>query len=295
MSSNSGPPAAPRRVVPNGHQVNGLANTNQTVLVHANDTATDDNLDSALATLDTQIDILPIQTLHAQVALSQAHQAAAEATAAALEAENALLRGALAEAEEAAIPARARARALQRVSHRKQRLIDLQWLMLERKGVEVPPSVLGDARARTVNGISQARGPKSARVHGTEGTTTTNHNNNDQTAVTGPQNGAVNTAENDSTESKTTETIDAMTLLASAERSLAAASDALSALGALLQAGGTVGIQDLMGLKGQIDGLHRTWAPLPAYFYAHAAQRGNARGQTLVDGMGGIEAYWTKD
>lgn len=280
MSLKGGPPAAPRRAVANGH-----ANSNQPFPNQVNN-GQDSDLDSALATLDTDTDtdtdLVPIQTLHAQVALSQAHQGAADATASALEAENALLRRALAEAQETAIPARARARALQRVSHRQQRLIDLQWLMLERKGVEVPPSVLGEARTRT--GVAANGAPNAAGANGI--TTTTN------TTTAGGQKGtATNPAENNKAEGA----IDAMALLASAERSLAAASDALSALGALLQAGGTVGIQDIMGLKGQIDGLHRTWAPLPAYFYSHAAQRGNARGQTLVDGMGGIEAYWTKD
>lgn len=256
----------------NGHRTDAAHVTTQQVA-----TAPVDDEGNPLAPLEIDDDLLP-QALHAQLALSRARQTAAELAAHGLEAENGILRRALAEAEADAAPVRARARALQRVSHRQQRLIDLQWLMLDRRGVEVPHSVLGEGQARTA-AAAAANGTNTNGTGDTEGGTPTHSDANSN---------AANNAES--------QAIDAMTLLSRAERSLASASDSLSALGVLLQAGNTtVGHADIMAIKGQIDGLHRTWAPLPAFHYAHASLRGNAAGQRLVDGLGGIEAYWTKD
>lgn len=323
MPWTGGPPAAPRRrpdadgqqsnTQVNGNHTNGeihrLVNGQVNNQLVAHDQVTEEgHITSANYSptakpedhdaLEEADDLLP-QTLQAQIILSQALQAAAELAAEGLEAENAILRRALAEAETDAMPVRARVRALQRVSHRQQRLIDLQWLMLHRRGVEVPHSVLGEGHARTqANQASQANSQDHTQANGM-----TDSGNRAATSDAAADSAATNvdvseTPGSAGNNSDTTETraVDAMTLLTRAERSLASASDSLSALGVLLQGGNTtVGHVDIMALKRQIDGLHRTWAPLPAYLHAHASQRANAAGQRLVDGMGAIEAYWTKD
>lgn len=237
--------------------------------------------DTALASLGSDDELISHAALRAQVSLSKAMQRASELTAEGLEAENAVLRRTLAEAEEAATPARARARALQRVSHRQQRLIDLQWLMLDRRGAEVPDAVLGESETRR-RGRNQSN-----LVNGRSGSVNNSSAGNSITVNEGLQG-----SEDHDNEAA----IDTLTLLSCAEGQLAAAADTLSALGTALEASAQgVGYADLMGLKEQIDGLHRAWAPLPARFYAQAGQRGNARGHYLVDGLGGIEAYWTRD
>lgn len=238
--------------------------------------------DTALASLDSDDELISHAALRAQVSLSKAAQHAAELTAEGLEAENAVLRRTLAEAEEAATPARARARALQRVSHRQQRLIDLQWLMLDRRGAEVPDAVLGESETRR-------RGRNQSNLANARSGSVYNSSAGNSTVNEGAQGGEDQDQDNEAA-------IDTFTLLSRAEGQLAAVADTLPALGAALEASAQgVKYADLMGLKEQIDGLHRAWAPLPAQFYAHAGQRGNARGQYLVDGLGGIEAYWTCD